>query len=72
MFHKILTYKYLLNNKRFITAAVIVFVVLNIVVFEIKRRYAIDIIKGINFPFDDLYFYLKSKVGLSLLINYFH
>ncbi len=31
--------------------------------FEIKRKYGIDVIKGINFPFDDLYFYIKSKFG---------
>jgi hypothetical protein len=46
------------------TIAVIAFVLVHIVMFEVKRRYAIDVIKGVNFPFDDLYFYIKSKLGL--------
>jgi len=44
--------------------ATIAFVLVHIVMFEVKRRYAIDVIKGVNFPFDDLYFYIKSKLGL--------
>ncbi|MBJ7427728.1 MAG: hypothetical protein JHD28_02050 [Bacteroidia bacterium] len=64
MLHKILAYKHLLHNKRFMTMAVIAFVLVHIVMFEVKRRYAIDVIKGINFPFDDLYFYIKTKLGL--------
>jgi len=64
MLPKILAYKHLLHNKRFMTMAVLAFVLLHIVMFEVKRRYAIDVIKGINFPFDDLYFYIKTKLGL--------
>ncbi len=64
MLQKILAYKYLLLNKRFMTMAAIAFVLVHIVMFEVKRRYAIDVIKGVNFPFDDLYFYIKSKLGL--------
>lgn len=64
MLHKILAYKYLLYNKRFLTIIAITFVLLHIIMFEVKRRYAIDVIKGVNFPFDDLYFYIKSKLGL--------
>ncbi|MFY7734710.1 MAG: hypothetical protein ACOVSR_14595 [Bacteroidia bacterium] len=64
MLQKILAYKYLLSNKRFITTAAVAFVLVHIIMFEVKRRYAIDVIKGVNFPFDDLYFYIKSKLGL--------
>lgn len=64
MLHKILAYKYLLHNKRFMTIAAIAFVLVHIVMFEVKRRYAIDVIQGVNFPFDDLYFYIKNKLGL--------
>jgi hypothetical protein len=46
------------------TMITIAFVLVHIVMFEVKRRYAIDVIKGVNLPFDDLYFYIKSKLGL--------
>lgn len=64
MLQKILAYKHLLHNKRFISMAAATFVLLHIIMFEFKRRYAIDVIKGVNFPFDDLYFYIKSKLSL--------
>jgi len=64
MLHKILVYKHLLYNKKFLTIIVITFILVHIIMFEIKRRYAIDVIKGVNFPFDDLYFYIKNKLGL--------
>jgi hypothetical protein len=63
MFNKIVSFKYLLYNKTFLLIAFSVFVIMHIIMFEIKRKYGIDVIKGINFPFDDLYFYIKSKFG---------
>ncbi len=63
MFNKIVSFKYLLYNKTFLLIAFSVFVLMHIIMFEIKRRYAIDVIKGVNFPFDDLYFYIKKKLG---------
>ncbi|MEI7978180.1 MAG: hypothetical protein WCI53_04990 [Bacteroidota bacterium] len=63
MFNKIVSFKYLLYNKTFLLIAFSVFVLMHIIIFEIKRRYAIDVVKGVNFPFDDLYFYIKNKLG---------
>lgn len=63
MLKKIESFKYLFYNKKFIVITLLLFGISQIIVFEIKRRYSIDVVKGVNFPFDDLYFNLKSKIG---------